>query len=145
MRQYSADQWQYRRIGHLEQEETSGKGEERAVLPQHRASRSRWSSGLMVVGSADRASKMNVGGADPAESDERRNYKKRRREKYEPVRHEISERAHESSGHQAPSGLEALIAPKSLGQRGLADEAQAHGRDRGPDQSARGSLQRQGD
>jgi len=39
----------------------------------------------MVVGTPDRPSKMNVGGADPAESDEGRNYEKRRSEKYEPV------------------------------------------------------------
>jgi hypothetical protein len=39
----------------------------------------------MVVGSADRASKMDVGGADPGESGEGRNHEKRRGEKYEPV------------------------------------------------------------
>ena len=39
----------------------------------------------MVVGSADRASEMDVGGADPAESDEGRNNEKRRGEKYQPV------------------------------------------------------------
>jgi len=77
----------------------------------------------MVVGSADRASKMDVGGADPAESDEGRNNEKRRGEKYEPVCENISEHAHKPSGQQAPGGLEALIAPKSLGQGRLADEA----------------------
>jgi hypothetical protein len=82
MTRYFADQWQYRRIGHLEQEEASGKRDERAVLPEHRASRSRWSCELMVVGSADRASEMDVGGADPAEG---RNNEKRRGEKYKPV------------------------------------------------------------
>jgi hypothetical protein len=88
---------------------------------------------------------MNVGGADPAESDEGRNNEKRRGEKYEPVCEDISEHAHKSSGQQAPGGLEALIAPKSLGQSRLADEAQAHRRNSGPDQSTRGSLQDQGE
>src|SRR5215475_14466135 len=103
MRQYSPDQRQYRGVGHLEQEETGGKGQERAVHPDHRASRSRWRGGFMVVGSADRASKMDIGGADPGESDERGNDEERRGEKYKAVRHDISEHAHDSRAAKLPA------------------------------------------
>ena len=84
-------------------------------------------------------------GADPGESDEGGNDEKRRGEKYKPVGQDISEHAHESSGRQAPGGLEALIAPESLGKGRLADEAQAHGRNSRPDESTRGPLQHQSD
>ena len=69
----------------------------------------------MVIGYTDRASKIDLGRADPGESDERRHGKERRREKYNAVRQDISKHAHESSGRQAPGRLEALIASEPLG------------------------------
>ena len=95
----------------------------------------------MMVGTADRPSKMHFGSRDPGESYKRGKNEERRGEKYKPVREEISEHANESSGRQAPGRLKALIAPKPLGKGNLADEAQAYGRNSRPDQWAHAPLQ----
>ena len=75
----------------------------------------------MGIGYADRAPIIDLGGADPAESDERRHGKERRGEKYNAVRKGVSERSHEAGGRQAACGLEALIEPEPLGKGRLAD------------------------
>jgi len=46
---------------------------------------------------------MDIGGADPGESDERGNDEERCGEKYKAVRHDISEHAHDSAAAKLPA------------------------------------------
>jgi hypothetical protein len=79
------NQRQYRRVRHLEEEETGGEGQERVIRPEHRTARSRWSGWFTTIGYTDRASKIDLGGTNSGESDERRHDEKRRGEKYNAV------------------------------------------------------------
>ena len=87
---------------------------------------------------------MDISGPDAAKSDKQRKHQRGGDEEYRAKRKEIGDEAHKAGRHYASHRGEALIASQSFGQRCIADEAEADGYNRQPQEATGDPLKHQG-
>src|SRR6202161_2107304 len=96
-----------------------------------------------MIREARGTAEMDVCGPDAAKSDEQRKHQRGGDEEYRAKRQEVGDEAHEAGRDYASHRGEALIAPESFGERGVADETKANGNDRQPQETTCDSLEHQ--
>ena len=124
----------------MEQKEAGGKDEDAPIPEESRATGPRGTRGV-VIGSAARPAKMNIGGANPDERQEHRNTQRGSREKDISGGKVITDDTHDPGRSKAACRGEALIAAEPFTERRVSDHPQADGGNAEPENAPRRPLQ----
>ena len=136
----AAHERQHRGVGQMEQQRAARENQQRR-LADDGAHVDRRVIGFLRHRSAMRAIGIDLGGADAAERNQRRDQQHRGDEEHRTRRQQVSDGAHHGGCDPVADGGKARIASKPLADGRMTDEPEAHRDDAGSEHAARGRVQ----